>query len=77
MKLRNLITGAALALMIVATALAQEKPANGPASGSPKFVIASMSHDFGEVKPGTPLKYSFTFKNHGKADLLIHSVTPG
>ena len=77
MKLRNTTIVVALALMIAAAAMAQEKPASGSATGSPKLVIASMSHDFGEVKPGTALKYSFTFKNQGKADLLIHSVTPG
>ncbi|HEU4386533.1 MAG TPA: DUF1573 domain-containing protein, partial [Blastocatellia bacterium] len=33
-------------------------------------------HDFGELKAGTPLKYSFVVKNTGDADLVINSVTP-
>jgi len=73
MKFRNLAAIFVLALVVCATAVAQEKPANGP----PKLVIQSFTHDFGEVKPGTSLKYSFTFKNLGKSDLLIQSVTPG
>ena len=73
MKFRNLVASFALGLMVFAVAVAQEKSPNG----APKLVISSFTHDFGEVKPGTALKYSFTFKNQGKSDLLIQSVTPG
>ena len=73
MKLRNLAASFMAGLMLVAAAVAQEKAPNG----APKLVIASFTHDFGDVKPGTALKYSFTFKNQGKSDLLIQSVTPG
>lgn len=73
MKFRNLVAAFALGLMMCGAAVAQEKSPNGP----PKLVIASFTHDFGEVKPGTALKYSFTFKNQGKSDLLIQGVTPG
>ena len=73
MKFRNLVGLFALALIVCATAVAQEKAPNSP----PKLVIPSFTHDFGEVKPGTALKYSFTFRNQGKSDLLIQSVTPG
>jgi hypothetical protein len=47
---------------------------SGPA---PMLVIDSFTHDFGEVKAGTPLRYVFKVKNQGKADLLIHNVSPG
>ena len=73
MKFRNLAVLFVLGLMACIAAVAQEKSPNGP----PKLVITSFTHDFGEVKPGTALKYSFTFKNQGKSDLLIQSVTPG
>jgi hypothetical protein len=53
---------------------AQEK---NQGSNVPKLVIVELTHDFGEVKAGTPLRYSFKVKNEGKADLLIQSVTPG
>jgi hypothetical protein len=77
MKMRNLIVASMLALSMVVTALAQEKPGNGSANGAPKLVITTFNHDFGEVKPGTPLKHSFIVKNQGKGDLEITSVTPG
>lgn len=53
-------------------ALSQEKP-NG---SSPKLVTQSFTHDFGEVKPGEPLNYSFIIKNEGNAELKITSVAP-
>lgn len=40
------------------------------------MVIDSFTHDFGEVKPGTPLRHIFKVKNEGKADLLINNVSP-
>ena len=73
MKSRNLVASFLLGLMLFVAAVAQEK-APGVA---PKLVIASFTHDFGDVKPGSALKYSFTFKNQGKSDLQILSVTPG
>ena len=73
MKFRNLVSSFVLGLIICAAAVAQEKAPSSP----PKLVISSFTHDFGEVKPGAALKYSFTFKNQGKSDLLIQSVTPG
>ena len=73
MKFRYLVASIALGLMLFGIAVAQEKSPSAP----PKLVIASFTHDFGEVKPGSPLKYSFTFRNQGKSDLLIQSVTPG
>ena len=73
MTFRHLAASFALAIMLSLAAVAQEKSPNGP----PKLVITSFTHDFGEVKPGSALKYSFTFTNQGKSDLLIQSVTPG
>jgi hypothetical protein len=79
---RTVFTPLLMALIALA-AIAQDKhPPNstngGAASGaSPLLVIGSFTHDFGEVKPGTPLRYAFKIKNEGKADLLINSVTPG
>ncbi len=45
-------------------------------AGSPKLVIDSVEHDFGQVVSGEPLSYSFRVRNTGNADLLIKSVTP-
>jgi hypothetical protein len=55
---------------------AQHTSPNG-SNGSARLVISSPNHDFGEIVAGTPLKHSFVFKNAGKSDLIIQSVTPG
>jgi hypothetical protein len=74
MKLREMFLSLFLVLTFAAVSMAQEKPAQ---NGEPKLVIESFTHDFGEVKSGAPLEYSFVIKNQGKADLLIKSVAPG
>ena len=74
MKLRKFILLLSLVLVVASFALAQGTPAPG---GEPKLVIESFAHDFGEVKSGAPLQFTFIVKNQGKADLLIKSVAPG
>lgn len=84
MKLCKTISAIALVALVVVTVAAQEKQSpnqpNGggaPSSAAPLMVIDSFTHDFGEVKAGTPLRYAFKVKNQGKADLLINNVSPG
>ncbi|MFP5260755.1 MAG: DUF1573 domain-containing protein [Blastocatellia bacterium] len=77
MKLMRIITALSLALFFAVAAAAQESQPPNKGGDAPKLVIAELVHDFGEVKAGTPLRYSFKIKNEGKADLLIQSVTPG
>ena len=76
MKLMRFISALALALMFAMPAAAQEKQSPNQDGNLPKLVIKESTHDFGEVKAGTPLRYAFKIKNEGKADLLIQSVTP-
>ena len=83
MKLCRMISALALVTLLVITVAAQEKhstiqPNTGTsAAGAPLLVIESLTHDFGEVKAGTPLRYAFIVKNQGKAELLINNVAPG
>ena len=77
MKLMRMIVTLALAILFAMPVAAQEKQAPNQGGNVPKLVIVEVTHDFGEVKAGTPLRYSFKIKNEGKADLLIQSVTPG
>ena len=81
MKLCRMISALALVTLLVMTVAAQEKHSpiqpNAGTSGAPLLVIESLTHDFGEVKAGTPLRYAFIVKNRGKADLLINNVAPG
>ena len=76
MKLKNMILALALSSLIVTAGLAQEKPGQ-KTDGAPRLAIAATTHDFGEVKAGTPLKYTFKVRNEGSADLLIKNVAPG
>ncbi|MFI5174483.1 MAG: hypothetical protein ACHQKY_06480 [Terriglobia bacterium] len=76
MKPRVTVLLVALVLALTSSLRSQEKR-NEPSQGAPKLVVESVTHDFGLVRPGTPLKYSFTIKNQGTADLLINSVSPG
>lgn len=41
---------------------------------APKIVFAQSTYDFGKVKSGTVVKFSFEFKNEGKQELIIHKV---
>jgi hypothetical protein len=83
MKFCKTISALALLTMTALSAAAHQKqtpvqPNVGTApSGAPVLVIESFTHDFGEVKPGDPLRFAFKIKNEGKVDLLINSVTPG
>ena len=77
MKFLRLFSALALAALLAMPAAAQEKQQPKQADATPKLVIESMSHDFGEVKAGEPLRYAFKIKNEGKADLNILTVSPG
>ncbi|HXU40604.1 MAG TPA: DUF1573 domain-containing protein [Blastocatellia bacterium] len=85
MKLYRTILALALLTVLAGVAVAGQKPQQpNPPSGAdasvgpaPMLVIESLTHDFGEVKAGTPLRYAFKIKNAGKADLLINNVSPG
>jgi archaellum component FlaG (FlaF/FlaG flagellin family) len=75
-----------LIALVLACALASSAQQKQPKSSDtqstetgpqPQLVIESLTHDFGELKSGTPLRYAFKIKNTGKADLIIESVSPG
>ncbi len=69
MKFARIFSALALSIILAASAAAQQ-------TQQPKLVIESFTHDFGEVKAGTPLRYTFKIKNEGKSDLLIQNVAP-
>ena len=74
---------AIVALLAIAVGAQEKQPpaqpnGAGTASGAaPRLVIESYTHDFGEVKAGEPLRYTFKVKNEGNADLVINNVSPG
>jgi hypothetical protein len=48
----------------------EEKP-DGPL---PKFEFATMDHDFGTIKEGDVVEYTYSFKNTGEAPLIIQGA---
>lgn len=55
-------------------------PATASESGNdkkniPQFKFESDNHEFGEIKQGEKVTYSFKFKNTGNAPLVISSAT--
>ena len=44
-------------------------------SGAPRFEFKARYHDFGTLPEGAPAVHVFTFKNAGKAPLLIQNIT--
>lgn len=76
MKFIKPIMALGLLVLLAAAAIAQEHPPKAEGA-APKLFIESPTHDFGEVKEGTPLRFAFTVKNQGTADLLIQDVRPG
>ena len=75
MKTR-LLTVFSLVALVALTVVAKENTAVANTGAKPKAVIAALEHDFGKIKPGTPLTYTFTVKNEGDAPLEITNVQP-
>ena len=77
MSARKIVLALALVVLLSTATAAQEKNGDSSTNGAPKLAITSFTHDFGEVKAGQPLKYSFKIRNEGTVDLLIKNVAPG
>lgn len=73
----TLVLATLLATAVSAQVKKPQPSGIAPTGDAPGLMIESFSHDFGEVKAGTPLRYAFKIRNIGKADLLINSVAPG
>ncbi len=48
-----------------------------PNVDKPVIEFAETEHDFGTLKEGEKVTYTYTFTNKGKANLVISSVVPG
>ncbi len=55
-----------------ATPAAETKP-EGPL---PVFEFATTDHDFGTIKEGDKVSYTYSFKNTGEAPLIIQNAQP-
>lgn len=45
-------------------------------AGVPKLAIESLEHDFGKIKEGRPISFSYLVKNEGTGALQIENVAP-
>jgi hypothetical protein len=81
MKLPGVLCALVLVLVLAASAPAQDIPTDRGSHGTdlpkPALMIDEITHDFGEVRSGKGLRWTFKIKNVGNADLLIHGVAPG
>jgi hypothetical protein len=76
MKSKTTLIFIALFVVMVFSGAAKEKPLNQPSGSAPKLAMASFEHNFGSVKAGTPLTFTFKVKNEGDAELEIKNVAP-
>lgn len=65
-------TAAGAAATPAATPVAETKP-EGPL---PVFEFATTDHDFGTIKEGDKVEYTYSFKNTGEAPLIIQNAQP-
>jgi hypothetical protein len=71
----RLISVFSLVMLIALTVVAKENAAT-TAGSAPRAVVAALEHNFGTLKPGTPLTFTFKVKNEGDATLEITNVKP-
>jgi hypothetical protein len=66
----------ALMSMLSTPMRAQDSAAKAPKM-VPKMVIDAPEHDFGKVKEGDAVSFTFSVKNAGDTELQIVNVSPG
>ena len=62
-----------LAALAAATRLSADAPA--PAAATPRIVVEPASFDFGTLRPAGEVQKEFVIRNHGRAELVIQSIT--
>ena len=75
----------AVSILLVGTALVGAQPTSAPAAAAaastnglgPRIQFATPVYDFGRVRSGEPVKYTYVFTNTGDRMLIINSVQPG
>src|SRR5262245_18585337 len=75
MKAKWMISSMAFLLIFLAV-FAPENRSQSPDDKKPRMVISELEHNFGSIKAGTPLKYTFKVTNKGTANLEVKNVAP-
>ncbi len=68
--------GGAAATTPAATAAATPAADVKPEGPLPAFEFTSTDHDFGTIKEGEKVSYTYSFKNTGEAPLIIQNAQP-
>jgi hypothetical protein len=68
---------AVIALVALLGCFLSQAQGADPVAPQPKIQFTALSHEFGKTSSNMELKHSFTFKNAGKAMLLIENVKAG
>lgn len=77
MKLAEVLCALIIGLALVVCAPAQDNQTAPDAdTARPVLAVDKFGHDFGEVRAGTTLRWTFKIRNVGNADLLIRGVVP-
>src|SRR5262249_29786316 len=76
----GLILGCSIATLSIAVEAADQTNATPAAAdtnaAAPKIQFQTPSYDFGRVKSGEPVKYTYVFTNTGDALLTVKDVHP-
>lgn len=59
-----------------ATPAATPQPEQKPEGPLPAIAFDRMDHDFGTIREGEKVSYTYTFKNTGEAPLIIQNAQP-
>ncbi len=79
-KMARLILGFSLSMLSSVLAAVQAAPGAAPAAApddsGPRIVFATNVYDFGKIKAGDPVKFTYSFTNTGNEMLIITNVQP-
>jgi hypothetical protein len=64
-----------LALLALAAAAHASADAPAPAGAVPRIVVEPASFDFGTLRPAGEVQKEFVIRNHGRAELVIQSIS--
>ena len=65
----------ALAPAALASAAWASADAPAPAAATPRIVVEPASFDFGTLRPAGEVQKEFVIRNHGRAELVIQSIS--
>lgn len=65
----------AIAVVLAALVLGGDAAQADAPAGAPRIVVEPAFFDFGTLRPGRAVQKEFVVRNHGRAELVIESLT--